>query len=68
MMLFNFPIGRPNSETMRDAAQSVGVSWDEQEIIYEGDYIGYKNCPADADPTPLQDELESRVGVRPSVK
>jgi hypothetical protein len=68
MMMFKFPLGRPDSETMRDAAKSVGVSWDEQSIIYQGDCIGYQNCPSDFDPAPLQDELESLVGVRPSTE
>jgi hypothetical protein len=53
---------------MRNAAQSVGVSWDEQAIAYQDGYIGYENSPENIDPTALQDELESRVGVRPSVQ
>lgn len=66
-MMFTFAVGRPDSQTMRTAAQNVGVEWDEHAVQYSGGAIGYANAPSDADPTPLQDELETMVGVRPSV-
>ena len=66
-MMFKFPVGRPDSETMRAAAQSVGVSWDVTSIAYEGGAIGYADAPDGEDPAPIQDELEAQVGIRPSV-
>jgi hypothetical protein len=66
-MMFKFAVGRPGSETMRAAAQSVGVPWDGTSIVYEGGAIGYADAPSDADPAPIQDELENRIGIRPSV-
>jgi len=67
MILFNFPISQPSSNQMRIAAQNVGVSWDETTIIYDAGAVGYADAPSDADPTPIQDELETLIGIRPSV-
>jgi predicted nucleotidyltransferase len=66
-LLFKFPVSRPRTATMRSAAQSVGVEWDETGIVYEGNAVGYADAPDNADPVPIQDELEAQVGIRPSV-
>ena len=66
-MMFRFSVGRPDSETMRTAAKNIGVDWDHQAIRYDGKNIGYANAPEKADSDPIQNELESLVGIRPSV-
>jgi hypothetical protein len=55
-----------SAETMRQAALSVGVSWDEQPIQYKQNRIGYKNGDS-SDKTAIQDELQSVLGYRPVV-
>ena len=53
-----------NSDTMRQIADSAGVSWDYQSITYRGQGIGY----ADGDPedvTAIQDAAENLLGYRP---
>lgn len=67
MMMFKFPMGRPDSQTMRSAAESVGVEWDSNSIVYEGDKIGFADAPESANPTPIQDALEQQLGIRPQV-
>jgi hypothetical protein len=51
---------------MREIADTAGVSWSSEGIVYRGSGIGY----ADADPadeTALQDAAESILGYRPAV-
>ena len=43
MMLFKFPFGRPDSDTVREMAE--GEDFDETSIVYIGQYIGYKDAP-----------------------
>jgi hypothetical protein len=67
-MMFKFAIGRPDSETMREIAESANVSWNYDAILYDGQCIGYTDAPDDADPTTIQDAAEGVVGVRPTVQ
>ncbi|AFH21825.1 hypothetical protein OSG_eHP10_00075 [environmental Halophage eHP-10] len=49
---------------MREIAQSAGVSWSAESILYRGNGIGYADGDLD-DVTALQDAAESIVGHRP---
>jgi len=66
--MFKFQLGRPDAATMREAAANVGVEWDETTIVFEKNLVGFVDAADDADPAPLQDELEQLVGVRPTVQ
>jgi hypothetical protein len=55
-----------DTETMREIADTAGVSWSADSIVYRGNGIGF----ADGDPadeTTLQDSAESIFGYRPFV-
>jgi hypothetical protein len=55
-----------DTETMREIADTAGVSWSADSIVYRGNGIGF----ADGDPadeTTLQDSAESILGYRPFV-
>lgn len=67
MMLFEFPLMLPSTAQMRQCANNVGVTWDPHSIIYIGSNVGYQDAPDGTDPVPLQDEMETTLGVRPSV-
>lgn len=67
MILFNYPIGNPSSDVMRDIALEADVDWDATAIQYQNGGIGYADAPDDADPVPIQDASESVIGIRPSV-
>lgn len=55
-----------DSETLRQAAQNVGVSWDEHPIRYKLEGVGYVNAePTEADA--IRAELENIIGYRPVV-
>ena len=43
MILFKFPFGRPDAETMRKIAQEADVDWDEASIKIYGGTVGYAN-------------------------
>jgi len=55
-----------DTETMRDIADSAGVSWSAESIVYRGKGIGYADGES-ADETALQDASESILGIRPVV-
>ena len=55
-----------DSTTMREIAETAGVSWSAESIVYRGEGIGF----ADGDPadeTALKDAAESILGYRPAV-
>ena len=52
------------SATMREIADSAGVSWDYQSIIYRAHGIGYADGDS-SDVTAIQDAAESLLGYRP---
>ena len=53
-----------DSGTMREIADSAGVSWDYQSIVYRGRGIGYANGDS-GDVEDIQDAAESLLGYRP---
>ena len=53
-----------DSGTMREIADSAGVSWDYQSIVYRGRGIGYADGEPD-DVTAIQDAAENLLGYRP---
>jgi hypothetical protein len=53
-----------NSQILRECADTAGVSWDYQTILYRANGIGYKNGDSD-DAEVIQDCCESIVGYRP---
>ena len=53
-----------DSSTMRKIADSAGVSWDYQSIVYRGQGIGYSDGD-DGDVGDIQDAAESLLGYRP---
>jgi len=55
---------RMNSETMREIANTAGVSWGYQSIVYRGQCIGFADGDS-SDVTALQDAAESILGYRP---
>ena len=55
-----------DTETLRELADSAGVSWDYQSIVYRGRGIGYADGD-EADAKAIQDAGESLLGYRPVV-
>ncbi len=53
-----------DSNTMRQIADDVGVSWSTESIVYRGRGIGYANGES-GDVTAIQDSAESLLGYRP---
>ena len=57
-------VGGLDSDTMREIADTAGVSWSAESIVYRGNGIGYAEGDPD-DETALQDATESILGYRP---
>ena len=64
MILFKFPFGRPDSETMRKIAQEADVNWDETSIKIYDSSIGYAKGQ-ESDVESIKDAAESLIGVMP---
>jgi hypothetical protein len=54
------------TELLRECADTAGISWDYQIILYRGNAIGYKHGDT-TDATAVKDELEKLLGYRPVV-
>lgn len=55
-----------DTRAMRKIADTAGVSWSAESIIYRGNGIGYADGDSD-DAQALQDAAKSTIGYRPVV-
>lgn len=67
--MFKFPVGNPDTETMRKYAND--LDFDETSVFYYRDYIGFKAkanaAPDDPELASFKDTFKENVGIRPEI-